>query len=402
MANRVPLVFDNATDRIKELPSGDNLNLSGSSIVDAINITASGTLTANTISVANLTVSGSGSIAAVALTNNYNDLSNKPILFSGDYNDLTNKPVTTTVAWESVTGKPTVATKLSELTNDTNFVSNSQITINTTQVAGLSAVAVSGSFNDLINVPNFVTQEAIAGGTLTIDVNNTGDLQGSVLGDDSTVIVNHLTNTFTGTFVGPITGNVTGDVTGDVIGGLTGRVYSPQGVEILFNGSDVSAPIFRGEVQGTLTGSVEGDVVGSVFADDSSLMVDAVSNALFATNIYATTHHGNLSKLGASLSITSNSGVDLSPGGYFNIPNATTVSISGTSTALLSGASGVTISAPSGTVKILSNVPATSVGVSGDIEGAVAFDSTYMYYCTATYDGSTNIWKRLAWSGDTW
>jgi hypothetical protein len=131
MANRVPLVFDNATDRIKELPSGDNLNLSGSSIVDAINITASGTLTANTISVANLTVSGSGSIAAVALTNNYNDLSNKPVLFSGDYNDLTNKPVTTTIAWESVTDKPIIATKLSELTNDTNFVSNSQITINT-------------------------------------------------------------------------------------------------------------------------------------------------------------------------------------------------------------------------------------------------------------------------------
>tara|TARA_B110000503_G_scaffold57622_1_gene92276 strand:- start:1385 stop:2584 length:1200 start_codon:yes stop_codon:yes gene_type:complete len=399
MANRVPLVFDTITDRIKELPSGDNLNLSGSSIVEAINITASGILTANTINVANLTVSGSGGgIAAVALTNNYNDLNNKPILFSGNYNDLTNTPVTTTIAWDAVTGKPTIATKLSELTNDTNFVSNAQVTINTSQVSNLSAVGTSGSFNDLLNVPNFITQEDIAGGTLTIDVNNTGDLQGNVLGDDSTVIVNYLTNTVTGTLVGPLTGNVTGDVTGS----LNGTVYSPQGVEVLFNGSELTNPIFRGDVQGRLFGTVEGDVVGSVFADNSSLMVDAVSNALFATNIYATTHHGNLSKLGASLSITSNSGVDLSPGGYFNIPNATTVSINGTSTALLSGASGVTISAPSGTVKILSTVPTTSIGVSGDVEGAVALDAVYMYYCTATYDGGTNIWKRIAWSGDTW
>jgi hypothetical protein len=323
-------------------------------------------------------------------------------LFSGDYNDLTNKPVITTIAWEAVTGKPTVATKLSELTNDTNFVSNSQVAINTSQVAGLSAVGASGSFEDLLDVPNFVTQEDIAGGTLTIDVNNTGDLQGNVLGDDDSIIVNYLTKTITGTLVGPLTGNVTGDVTGDV----TGRVYSPQGVEILFNGDTETSPIFRGNVvgnlEGGLIGTVTGDVAGSVFADDSSIMVDAVSNAIFATNVYATTHHGNLSKLGASLSITSNSGIDLSPGGYFNIPNATTVSISGTSTALLSGASGVTISAPSGTVKILSNVPTTSVGISGDVEGAVALDATYMYYCTATYDGSTNIWKRIAWSAETW
>ena len=41
-------------------------------------------------------------------------------------------------------------------------------------------------------------------------------------------------------------------------------------------------------------------------------------------------------------------------------------------------------------------VPLTSVGTSGDIEGDIAFDSDYMYYCTANYDGSTAVWKKSA------
>jgi len=47
-------------------------------------------------------------------------------------------------------------------------------------------------------------------------------------------------------------------------------------------------------------------------------------------------------------------------------------------------------------------VPSTSIGALGDLLGDYAFDSSYMYYCTAAYDGTTNIWKRVGWSGDTW
>lgn len=46
--------------------------------------------------------------------------------------------------------------------------------------------------------------------------------------------------------------------------------------------------------------------------------------------------------------------------------------------------------------------PTASIGASGDRAGTVAFDSSYMYYCTADYDGVANIWKRVAWSSDTW
>ena len=48
-------------------------------------------------------------------------------------------------------------------------------------------------------------------------------------------------------------------------------------------------------------------------------------------------------------------------------------------------------------------VPSTSKGASGDLKGQVAFDSTYIYYCTANYTGNNaNIWKRVSWSSNTW
>jgi Major tropism determinant N-terminal domain len=46
--------------------------------------------------------------------------------------------------------------------------------------------------------------------------------------------------------------------------------------------------------------------------------------------------------------------------------------------------------------------PVHSTGSAGDVSGLHAYDSSHIYYCTGTYDGTTNIWKRVAWSNDTW
>ena len=47
--------------------------------------------------------------------------------------------------------------------------------------------------------------------------------------------------------------------------------------------------------------------------------------------------------------------------------------------------------------------PARSYGVAGDVAGMIAFDSTYIYYCTANYvNNTTNIWKRTAHGTGTW
>jgi len=47
--------------------------------------------------------------------------------------------------------------------------------------------------------------------------------------------------------------------------------------------------------------------------------------------------------------------------------------------------------------------PARSYGAAGDVAGMVAFDSGYIYYCTANYvNNSTDIWKRVALSATSW
>ena len=47
-------------------------------------------------------------------------------------------------------------------------------------------------------------------------------------------------------------------------------------------------------------------------------------------------------------------------------------------------------------------VPTSSIGQEGDVLGLGNMSSGYIYYCTGTYDGTTHIWKRIAWSADQW
>jgi|TARA_B100000035_G_scaffold83408_1_gene69990 hypothetical protein len=54
MANRFPLVVDSSALQIKEIPNGDNLDLTGNSIVNVVDITATGDITAG----GNLSVGG--------------------------------------------------------------------------------------------------------------------------------------------------------------------------------------------------------------------------------------------------------------------------------------------------------------------------------------------------------
>lgn len=46
-----------------------------------------------------------------------------------------------------------------------------------------------------------------------------------------------------------------------------------------------------------------------------------------------------------------------------------------------------------------SKTPITAAGSAGDEYGMIAWDSNYIYVCTADYDGSTSIWRRAAITG---
>lgn len=119
------------------------------------------------------------------------------------------------------------------------------------------------------NDVGYITVADISDGTVTIDVNNTGDLQGSVFGDDSTLLVDATNSTIPASVV---TGTFAGNVTGDVVGVVTGQ----SGSSLVGN---VTGNVF-GNVFGDSDGFHTGDVKGSVFADDSSLLIDAVAGKI--------------------------------------------------------------------------------------------------------------------------
>ena len=59
-----------------------------------------------------------GDLGAVATSNDYDDLSNKPTLFSGAYNDLTGKPTLFSGAYGDLTGTPTLGTAAATASTD--------------------------------------------------------------------------------------------------------------------------------------------------------------------------------------------------------------------------------------------------------------------------------------------
>jgi hypothetical protein len=55
-----------------------------------------------------------------------------------------------------------------------------------------------------------------------------------------------------------------------------------------------------------------------------------------------------------------------------------------------------------GNIVMQSRTITSSIGSAGDKVNMVAIDNDYLYRCTANYDGSTSIWKRVALSGTSW
>ena len=155
-----------------------------------------------------------------------------------------------------------------------------------------------------------------------------GDLNVNIVADDSTVIVNTTTQFVTaqGGFIGNVTGNVTGNVsgivtgtagsslvgnvTGNVTGNVNGIVTGTAGSSLVGNVTGnvtgnvngivtgTAGSTLVGNVTGDLTGNVFGDLIGdlrgSVFADDSSAIVNAENRIVTAAGGFIGNVTGNL------------------------------------------------------------------------------------------------------------
>ena len=337
MANRFPLVVDTSdSNKIKEIPSGDNLQLSGNSIIGVESITGSGTLTIGSISATNISKGGTP-LATVATSGSYADLSNKPTnisLFTNDANYI-------------VTGS-----NISNLNNDSGYLTTvafGDLTSTPTTLSGYgitdAATSAQGALADSATQPGsnisvfnndagYITLANIQNGDVTVDVNNTGDLIGSVFGQDSTILIDGVLSAINtdGTIRSHTTphvsatydlGSFTNQFRNAYLSGQleVANIYSKSDSDLNIAGSSrdsastgYSVVITGGantgagnaggiSIQGGLASgagengvinigttntssvvienaSVTGDVKGSVFADDSTLLVDAVNGEI--------------------------------------------------------------------------------------------------------------------------
>lgn len=129
-----------------------------------------------------------------------------------------------------------------------------------------------------------------------------GYLAGNVNTRDGTAIVVDVDNGHLfGTFYGNLDGTVNGTVNGTLNGTVNGDVVSSDGLSVIVDGStgDIFGRLIgnvdgnvngnvTGDVTGSLTGFHIGDSKGSVFADDSSVMVDSVGQRIYSTELHST------------------------------------------------------------------------------------------------------------------
>ena len=180
MANRIPLVIDTDNqNKISELPTGDNLDLSNSQIIGVSSL-STGSLVINSVP------------------------------FSGSYNDLTNKP--------------TIATDVASLTDTTNRIPTllTQLNISDGTVGQVLTTDGAGNFT-------FSTLAQSGGDTIVVQG---GDITGiQIAGDDSVALTVAGNNTLKFEGAGTIT-TATAEVSGTTVLTITGSdnntTYSVQ------------------------------------------------------------------------------------------------------------------------------------------------------------------------------
>lgn len=351
MANRFPLILDTTDgNKIKELPDGDNLDLTNTSITSVNDITSAGTIRAQELLVRGNTV------APV----NFSDLVDTPATLAGSANrfvkinsagdaiefrpltDLGTINVDSIVAEQdllpSTDGSGNVGTdgakwariRANQLVGD--LVTQSGSTVFDSAAGTITYGAISG-------VPQFLSEFTDDIGYLrTADLDDSlaslfgsepfvSDLKGSVVADDSTLIIDGVAGSVVGdientntTSANIIAGDLTVtnvEVNGtfvfngaqavgltilDNIKGVGGLTLTTDGslAEELINitpalvdgevNIEANKIRFIGDVNSPITasGGFVGDLTGSVVSDNSTVIIDGVAGKIVSPNVTGT------------------------------------------------------------------------------------------------------------------
>jgi formylmethanofuran dehydrogenase subunit D len=187
-----------------------------------------------------------------------------------------------------------------------------------------------------------------------------------------------------------------------VLGGANGAPL--EIVSKISAGSGIEVSSGYGEV--LVSAKTASDIYAGVVKVGSGLNINegVLSAPIYSLPTAGTGSAGVLGgiKVGQNLAIT-NQGVlsAVLPAPYV-LPKATLNSIGG----VRSDETTTTVNA-NGTLSVLTpypltTPPTTSTGAEGDVTGMLAFDEYYIYYCTADWDGESDIWKRTQHGTGTW
>ena len=198
MTNRYPLIVDTSdSNKIKELPDGDNLQLSGNSIVGAVNVTASGALTIGSVAATSITIGGTA-ISSVATSGSYADLTNTPTAVSTFTNDSNYVTTGSNVSVFANDAGYLTTVAYADLTSTPTTLAGYGITVGTDSIiaAANSAIQPADNVSTLTNDSGYITLTQVQSGDISIDVTNSGDLIGSVFSQDSTLMVDAILSSF--------------------------------------------------------------------------------------------------------------------------------------------------------------------------------------------------------------
>ena len=301
---------------VLDFNAGTGIQLTVTSTNDQINITNTGVTslvagTAMTISAATgaVTVNNSGVTAITAgLGMSRNTATGAVTIVNEGIVDVDAGLGISVGARDATTGKVIVtntlpagnAYRIFATAGEPNLTARSTAdTITLIEGAGINITntIASGSFTNRITFENTGVLSLTAGagitvsaatGAVTVSFNNRTDIIGSVFGDDSTMLIDGTNSRI----VGPVFANVTGNVIGDVSGTLTG------------NSSGTHTGAVVGNVTGNLTGYQTGDMTGSVFADNSTMLVDGTEGKVVGPVDSATVKASSYIQTGVYVDLT--------------------------------------------------------------------------------------------------
>jgi hypothetical protein len=147
------------------------------------------------------------------------------------------------------------------------------------------------------------------------------------------------------------------------------RIQTPNSVDFLFDNGFGTFPYFGFKQTDSETFKIRTNISAGDLNTDVISIDRQSQNVTFSGNIHAGNIHGSSNNV--TLSADSYDWVFYN-NGRLKIPDSASIP------------------------------PGSSLGDAGDVAGMIAANSTHLFYCTAAYDSSSDIWKRVAWSNDIW